>query len=181
MDRDEAIFHPYWSNQILNIRKNTEDPLVLLKKMVNVQFPFWDMPEEKKYQQAILGLYKLGLIEGVDKKMFPNKPLSRWESAVFFHALIKRKDMFRRLPIVKHTFVPYVDMQNLDEDLFVILRDLQKYGILVGFQNKFFPHENLKAKHLLALLGRLFFHIQDGDGEDWYQSYLDYFRGRGFI
>jgi len=181
IDTESAVFHPYWSNQILNIQKNTEDPIFHLKKLVNIKFPFWDMPEEKKFQQSILGLFKLGLLDSVDKKVFPDKPLSRWESAVFFYKLAKRKDLFRRLPIVNHDFVSYVDMQNLDEEMLLILKDLQKYGILVGFQNKFFPHENLKAKHLLVLLGRLFFHIQDAEGENWYQTYLNYFRVHWFI
>lgn len=38
-----------------------------------------------------------------------------------------------------------------------------------------YPHQDLKGEELLALLGRIFFNLQDSEQGDWRQTYLDVF------
>lgn len=63
IDSDVATFHPYWSAHLLNVQKNTEDPMPYLRDFFAEVDLFWDMPDQEKHRQAIKNLHAKGIIK----------------------------------------------------------------------------------------------------------------------
>lgn len=54
-------------------------------------------------------------------------------------------ELYSRMPIYAHTFTAYSDgPEKMDPDMEETLQNLQKYGIMVGYEGQFFPKRHLK-------------------------------------
>ncbi len=183
VDTPQAAFHPYWSNQLWNILKYTENPLNILKKHLMYKTIFEDLPWGE-CGEAIEYLYDQGIVKWHHNNVFPLAQITRWESALVVHRLAKKYGLFRQLPVIHHNYVPYVDVEYADPELQEALEDLKRYGIMEWHQNQFFPDEYLKWEQWLAILWRLFFRLKNSEVEDewnWYDSYKLYFQVKKII
>jgi hypothetical protein len=95
--------------------------------------------------------------------------------ALLIDRVLIKEHLYATLPIKQPVFTPYSDVDNDDPELDQSLQRLQKYGIMKGHAGKFYPHQQLKGEELLALLGRIFFNLEDGTQGDRRKPYLDKF------
>lgn len=96
--------------------------------------------------------------------------------------LANKYSLYSRLPIVSHEYLSYSDEpEGIDPELPEALKRLQKHGIMRGHQGRFYPQNNLKAEEWLAVLGRLFYRIENSESGVWYDSYVHHFRENDII
>jgi len=66
--------------------------------------------------------------------------------------LSEKYKLYSQLPIINHQFTAYLDTEHIDDELPQALINLQKYGIMVGYQSNFNAKKDLKGEERLAVL-----------------------------
>lgn len=183
IDIIDTPFAPYWSNSVASMEKYTLDPLPILNQIANETHEiFFDMPEEENYKDAIEELHKLWISKWKQNKIYPNDFLPRRQTAIIIARIARKFNLFENMQVTNPIYVHYKDVdEKLDPDLMPALKDLQHYGIMVGFQKYFFPFDDLKWEQWLALLWRMFFGLKDSPAGNWYDIYLLYFKAKNII
>lgn len=77
--------------------------------------------------------------------------------------------------------LPYQDIQTYSKEVQEALTFLYQYGIMTGHRATFSPHKNIKGHEVLAVLGRIFFQLENASSGHRYQSYLSHFISMGII
>jgi len=131
------------------------------------------MPIQAEYLEAIRALYKMGIIQGHQGHVYPDSMLNRYEMALLIDRILVSYDLYDGLPIITPNYTAYSDVSINDPELHAALTRLQKYGIMKGHAQKFYPFNALKGEELLALLGRIFYGLSDAVSTPWYAPYVD--------
>lgn len=182
VDNEHASFQPYRSNQLWSIEKNTENPLPFLQHLFETFDLFYDMPEEVKYADAIRSLTQQKIIKWFEQKIFPEQNFPRWQAALIIDRVVNKFGLYSQMPIYAHSYSAYSDDPELiDPELPDTLKRLQKYGVMIGFQGKFFPERSLKWEERLAMLGRVFFRLEDAIEGQRFAPYVKYFETKNII
>jgi hypothetical protein len=64
--------------------------------------------------------------------------------ALLMDRVLKKEYLYGNIPSRTTHFTPYTDVSIHDPELDQALIKLQKYGIMKGHKNKFYPHKHLK-------------------------------------
>ena len=174
IDTDLAPFHPYRHADTIHMYDYNVDPIQYLQSISPKQI-FIDLPDDTEQQQAIIALHTADIVKWFDRKVFPENSLKRYEMALLIDRILQKYDYYDQLPIRIPTYTDYVDTNIDDPELPETLKRLQKYGIMKGHANHFYPLAELKGEELLALLGRIFYNLEDTTATPRRQPYQDTF------
>ena len=88
------------------------------------------MPIDPTQQEAIMELYKAGILKGYQGHIYPDHTLRRYEMALLIDRICKKYNLYTGLPILNPSYHPYDDTDLHDAELDQTLKTLQKYGIM---------------------------------------------------
>lgn len=174
VDKASAPFHPMRSRDYATMKSHTVDPFIYLQQRTT-NSPFIDLPDNTEQQDAIAWLHAAWIVNGFEWKVFPDNTLQRYEMALLLHRILEKRNMYTTLKKKSSTYTPYTDLTTTDVELLEAVRMLQAYGIMKWHNNKLYPYENLSGEELLALLGRIFYGLEDSTSWKRRDSYLTTF------
>ena len=174
VDKASAPFHPMRSRTFHEMKTHTVDPFAYLQQRIT-SIPFRDLPDHTEQQDAIIWLHNAWIVHGFDGNVFPENTLQRYEMALLLHRILEKRNIYSTLEKKLSTYTPYTDLETTDEELLEAVRLLQQYGIMKWHNNSLNPYGNLSGEELLALLGRIFYGLEDSTSGKWRDTYLQTF------
>jgi len=173
VDRPTAPFYPYRHASGEWYAQYTIDPLTYLQS-ISPQWAFIDMPGGD-FDLPITNLYSEGIVKWYNRKVFPYEVLKRYEMGLLIDRVCKKYGIYNTLPIQQETYLPYNDVGIWDIEFVASLRTLQKYAVMKWHAGHFYPHKALLGEECLALLGRIFYGLQDKNSSPWREDYKNRF------
>ena len=173
IDRPTAPFYPYWHAQGVWYAQHTIDPLPYLHS-ISPRWPFVDMPGGD-FDEAIVRLVAESIVRWYQGKVYPYNELKRYEMALLIDRVCKKYAIYDTLPVQQEAYTPYNDVGIWDVEFVTSLNILQKYGIMKWHAGSFFPDRPLLGEECLALLGRIFYGLEDNNSSPWREDYFNRF------
>ena len=190
IDTHDAPFHPYRHRDATLMRSYTINPLPYLHS-ISPKRIFVDLPDgvdSIEYQQAFISLHRQWIFKGHNKHVYPDGLLQRYEMALLIDRILLMYQRYTGIAVQNEEYIEYEDTWTLtstDPELNATLRRLQKYGVMKWYSRDgtlyFWPTQTLSGEQLLAILGRIFYGLQDAIDMHWRQHYLDRFVQNGLI
>jgi hypothetical protein len=94
---------------------------------------------------------------------------------------LRMYSLYDTFTIITPAFSAYDDTTLWDQELDQALERLQKYWIMKWNGQSFFPQKELLWEEFLAILGRIFFWLQDSSSWQRYEHYISFFRQEWLI
>ena len=142
---------------------------------------FTDMPNEEEYQKAIMYLYDNGIVKWYQWQVFPDNLLTRFEFTLIMYRIINKMNLTGRLTIQNIGEKKFVDVDYNDSEFSKSVSFLYKYGIMKWDWDKFSPDKQLTGEQTIAVLGRIFYSLEDANTWNWYDTYMEKFKNMQLI